>query len=189
MPTGPRSSIGQVKPTGWHTAKYDSVDGKYLYNRCHLIGYQLTAENANKKNLITGTRYLNVDGMLPFENMVADYIHETGNHVLYRITPVFDGNNLVASGVEMEAESVEDQGESISLCSATMCSRESVLTMRPGTAGQSDSKDHQKKIVFFDDGVYDKCKRAATSRMKNKRTVGKESYVLCTRRHKGVRIL
>ncbi len=114
MPTGPRSSIGQVKPTGWHTAKYDSVDGKYLYNRCHLIGYQLTAENANKKNLITGTRYLNVDGMLPFENMVADYIHETGNHVLYRITPVFDGNNLVASGVEMEAESVEDQGESIS---------------------------------------------------------------------------
>ena len=114
MPTGPRSSIGQVKPTGWHTAKYDSVDGKYLYNRCHLIGYQLTAENANKKNLITGTRYLNVDGMLPFENMVADYIHETGNHVLYRVTPVFEGNNLVASGVEMEAESVEDQGESIS---------------------------------------------------------------------------
>ena len=114
MPTEPRGEIGAVKPTGWHTAKYDSVDGKYLYNRCHLIGYQLTAENANKKNLITGTRYLNVDGMLPFENMVADYIHETGNHVLYRITPVFDGNNLVASGVEMEAESVEDQGESIS---------------------------------------------------------------------------
>ena len=114
MPTGPRSSIGQVKPTGWHTAKYDTVDGKYLYNRCHLIGYQLTAENANKKNLITGTRYLNVDGMLPFENMVADYIHETGNHVLYRVTPVFEGNNLVASGVEMEAESVEDRGESIS---------------------------------------------------------------------------
>lgn len=114
MPTGPRGSIGQVKPTGWHTAKYDNVDGKYLYNRCHLIGYQLTAENANRKNLITGTRYLNVDGMLPFENMVADYIHETGNHVLYRVTPVFDGSNLVASGVEMEAESVEDQGESIS---------------------------------------------------------------------------
>lgn len=114
MPTGPRSSIGQVKPTGWHTEKYDNVDGKYLYNRCHLIGYQLTAENANKKNLITGTRYLNVDGMLPFENMVADYIHETGNHVLYRVTPVFEGNNLVASGVEMEAESVEDRGESIS---------------------------------------------------------------------------
>lgn len=114
MPTGPRSSIGQVKPTGWHTEKYDNVDGKYLYNRCHLIGYQLTAENANKKNLITGTRYLNVDGMLPFENMVVDYIHETGNHVLYRVTPVFEGNNLVASGVEMEAESVEDRGESIS---------------------------------------------------------------------------
>jgi len=113
MPTEERGSIGQIKPTGWHTVKYDCVDGKYLYNRCHLIGYQLTAENANEKNLITGTRYLNVDGMLPFENMVADYIKETGNHVLYRVTPVFDGNNLVASGVLMEAESVEDKGEGI----------------------------------------------------------------------------
>jgi DNA-entry nuclease len=106
MPTKERGSIGQIKPTGWHTVKYDCVDGKYLYNRCHLIGYQLTAENANKKNLITGTRYLNVDGMLPFENMVADYIKETDNHVLYRVTPIFDGDNLVASGVLMEAESV-----------------------------------------------------------------------------------
>lgn len=94
-------------------AKYDNVDGKYLYNRCHLIGYQLTGENANAKNLITGTRYLNVDGMLPFENMVADYIKETGNHVLYRVTPVFSGDNLVASGVHMEAESVEDNGDGI----------------------------------------------------------------------------
>ena len=113
MPTEERGSIGQVKPTGWHTVKYDNVDGKYLYNRCHLIGYQLTAENANEQNLITGTRYLNVEGMLPFENMVADYIKETENHVLYRVTPVFDGNNLVASGVQMEAMSVEDQGDGI----------------------------------------------------------------------------
>ncbi len=113
MPTEDRGSIGQVKPSGWHTVKYDCVDGKYLYNRCHLIGYQLTAENANENNLITGTRYLNVEGMLPFENMVADYIKETGNHVLYRVTPVFEGNNLVASGVHMEAKSVEDNGEGI----------------------------------------------------------------------------
>lgn len=113
MPTEDRGSIGQVKPSGWQTVKYDFVDGKYLYNRCHLIGYQLTGENANKQNLITGTRYLNVDGMLPFENMVADYIKETGNHVLYRVTPVYDGSNLVASGVEMEALSVEDNGEGI----------------------------------------------------------------------------
>lgn len=113
MPTEERGSIGQVKPTGWHTVKYDCVDGKYLYNRCHLIGYQLTAENANTKNLITGTRYLNVDGMLPFENMVADYIKETGNHVLYRVTPVYDGNDLLAAGVVMEAMSVEDKGDGI----------------------------------------------------------------------------
>lgn len=113
MPAEKRGSIGEVKPTGWQTAKYDNVDGKYLYNRCHLIGYQLTGENANAKNLITGTRYLNVDGMLPFENMVADYINETGNHVLYRVTPVFYGDNLVASGVHMEAKSVEDNGEGV----------------------------------------------------------------------------
>ena len=113
MPAEKRGSIGEVKPTGWQTAKYDNVDGKYLYNRCHLIGYQLTGENANAKNLITGTRYLNVDGMLPFENMVADYIKETNNHVLYRVTPVFSGDNLVASGVHMEAESVEDNGDGI----------------------------------------------------------------------------
>ena len=113
MPTQKRGKIGQVKPSGWQTAKYDSVDGKYLYNRCHLIGYQLTGENANEKNLITGTRYLNVDGMLPFENMVADYVKETGNHVVYRVTPIFTGDNLVADGVQMEAESVEDNGDGI----------------------------------------------------------------------------
>ena len=113
MPTEERGNIGAVKPTGWHTVKYDVVDGKYLYNRCHLIGYQLSGENANTKNLITGTRYLNVDGMLPFENMVADYVKETGNHVMYRVTPVFEGDNLLASGVQIEAESVEDKGEGI----------------------------------------------------------------------------
>lgn len=113
MPTEDRGNIGQVKPTGWQTVKYDFVDGKYLYNRCHLIGFQLTGENANERNLITGTRYLNIEGMLPFENMVADYIRETGNHVLYRVTPVFDGDNLVARGVQMEAKSVEDDGEGI----------------------------------------------------------------------------
>ncbi|MCR4943961.1 MAG: DNA/RNA non-specific endonuclease [Clostridium sp.] len=113
MPTEERESISSVKPSGWQSVKYDNVDGKYLYNRCHLIGYQLTAENANAKNLITGTRYLNVTGMLPFENMVADYVKETGNHVLYRVTPIYDGNNLVASGVLMEAKSVEDKGEGI----------------------------------------------------------------------------
>lgn len=114
MPTEKRGSIGQVKPSGWHTVKYDCVDGNYLYNRCHLLGYQLTGENANEENLITGTRYMNVDGMLPFEDMVADYVKETGDHVMYRVTPVFEGDNLVASGVEMEAYSVEDEGEGIS---------------------------------------------------------------------------
>ena len=113
MPTEERGNIGSVKPTGWHTVKYDNVDGKYLYNRCHLIGFQLSGENANTQNLITGTRYMNVQGMLPFENMVADYVKETKNHVLYRVTPVFEGNNLLASGVLMEAYSVEDNGEGI----------------------------------------------------------------------------
>jgi DNA-entry nuclease len=113
MPTQERENIGMVRPTGWVTAKYDFVDGKYLYNRCHLIGFQLTGENANERNLITGTRYMNVQGMLPFENMVADYIKETGNHVLYRVIPVFEGNNPLASGVTMEAWSVEDNGEGI----------------------------------------------------------------------------
>lgn len=116
MPTEKRGNISSVKPSGWQAAKYDFVDGKYLYNRCHLIGYQLTAENANKENLITGTRYLNIEGMLPFENMIADYVKETGNHVLYRVTPIFDGNNLVANGVLMEGYSVEDEGEGVCFC-------------------------------------------------------------------------
>lgn len=113
MPTKEREGIGQVKPSGWQTVKYDNIDGKYLYNRCHLIGYQLSAENANEKNLITGTRYMNMEGMLPFENMVADYVKETGNHVLYRVNPLFEGNDLLAYGVLMEGFSVEDEGDGI----------------------------------------------------------------------------
>lgn len=116
MPTQERGNIGSVKPSGWHTVKYDIVEGKYLYHRCHLIGYQLAGENANVQNLITGTSYLNIDGMLPFENMVADYVKETGNHVLYRVTPMFEGENLLAAGVFLEAESVEDGGEGILFC-------------------------------------------------------------------------
>lgn len=113
MPSEERGPIGNVRPSGWHTVKYDNIDGNYLYNRCHLIGYQLTGENANVNNLITGTRYLNVQGMLPFENMTADYIKETGNHVLYRTTPVFGGDNLVADGVLLEGYSVEDNGAGV----------------------------------------------------------------------------
>lgn len=125
MPTEERGEIGQIKPSGWQLVKYDFVDGKYLYNRCHLIGYQLSGENANEKNLITGTRYMNVQGMLPFENMVAEYVKNTGNHVLYRVTPVFEGNNLVASGVQMEAKSVEDDG-------AGVCFHVYVYNCQPG---------------------------------------------------------
>ena len=115
MPMEERGEIGMVKPTGWHTVKYQGADGHYLYNRCHLIGYQLSGENANEKNLITGTRYLNVTGMLPFENQVAEYIRRTAHHVLYRVTPIFDGSNLLASGVLMEAQSIEDAELSFSL--------------------------------------------------------------------------
>ncbi len=113
MPTKERGAIGNVRPSGWHNEKYDFVDGKYVYNRCHLIGFQLTGENANERNLITGTRYLNTEGMLPFENMVADYIRETNHHVMYRVVPVFEGQELVARGVTIEAYSVEDNGDGI----------------------------------------------------------------------------
>lgn len=117
MPTAKRESIGMVKPTGWQTVRYDDlIEDKYLYNRCHLIGYQLTGENANERNLITGTRYMNVEGMLPFENKVADYVEDTGNHVLYRVSPMFDGMELVARGVLMEAQSLEDGGEDLEFC-------------------------------------------------------------------------
>jgi len=114
MPTEERESIGMIKPTGWHTVKYDNVDGKYLYNRCHLIGYQLTGENANEKNLITCTRGMNTGIMLEYENKIAAYIEKTSNSVLYRVTPIYKGDNLLASGVRMEALSIEDDGKGIS---------------------------------------------------------------------------
>ena len=139
MPTEERGSIGMVKPSGWHSIRYENVEGRYLYNRCHLIGYQLSAENANTSNLITGTRYLNIQGMLPFENMVADYVKGTNNHVLYRVTPIFDGNNLVASGVLMEGYSVEDDGAGI--CYNVYC-----YNVQPGikinySTGDSEAED------------------------------------------------
>ena len=116
MPKVPREPIGDVYPTGWKNVRYDGIDRDYLYNRCHLIAYQLTGQNSNPKNLITGTRYLNTQGMEPFENKTAHYINDTGNHVLYRVTPVFTGNNLVADGVLMEASSIEDKGRSLQFC-------------------------------------------------------------------------
>lgn len=146
MPTEDRGSISSVKPSGWQSTKYDIISGKYLYNRCHLIGFQLTGENANKENLITGTRYLNIDGMLPFENMVADYVKETNNHVLYRVTPIYEGNNLVASGVQMEAWSVEDDGEGI--CFNVYC-----YNVQPGVVinyatGESQLKENYDPDLF-----------------------------------------
>lgn len=136
MPDEERGAIGMVKPTGWHTVKYENVDGRYLYNRCHLIGYQLTGENANRKNLITGTRYLNVTGMLPFENEVADYVHSTGNPCMYRVTPFFKGDELVARGVEMEAESVKTR-RYLSMFLFITYSRELKLIILQETAGKN----------------------------------------------------
>ena len=117
MPTEERGEIGMIKPTGWHTVKYpDKIEDLYLYNRGHMIGYQLSGENANEQNLLTITRYMNVEGMLPFENWVAEYVRETNNHVLYRVTPIFEGDNLVVNGVLMEAYSVEDNGSGVEFC-------------------------------------------------------------------------
>ena len=139
QPTEKRGTIGQVRPSGWHTVKYnDLIDGNYLYNRCHLIGYQLTGENANVSNLITGTRYLNVEGMLPFEDMVDDYVDETENHVLYRVTPIFKGDELVARGVRMEAWSVEDAGTGI--CFDVFC-----YNVQPGIVIDYATGDSQRE--------------------------------------------
>lgn len=139
QPTEKRGTIGQVRPSGWHTVKYnDLIDGNYLYNRCHLIGYQLTGENANVSNLITGTRYLNVEGMLPFEDMVDDYVDETGNHVLYRVTPIFKGDELVARGVRMEAWSVEDAG--MGICFDVFC-----YNVQPGIVIDYATGDSQRE--------------------------------------------
>lgn len=146
MPTEKRQSIGTVKPSGWKTVRYDSINGGYLYNRCHLIAYQLAGENANEKNLITGTRYLNTEGMLPFENMVSDYIKETGGHVLYRVTPVFDGDNLVASGVLMEGLSVEDDGDSICYCVYCYNVQPGIrIDYRNGDSWEESSEEHSSE--------------------------------------------
>lgn len=156
MPTEERGEIGSVKPSGWHTVKYDIVDGKYLYNRCHLIGYQLTGENANKRNLITGTRAMNVDGMLPFENMVADYVKETGNHVMYRVTPLYKGNDLLAKGVIMEALSVEDNGKGISFNVFVFNAQKGIeINYTDGTSRllEEESQAEEKKDYTSKDGV------------------------------------
>lgn len=173
MPTEKRSSIGKVKPSGWHTVKYDTVDGKYLYNRCHLIGYQLSGENANERNLITGTRYLNMEGMLPFEDRVADYVQDTGNHVLYRVTPRYEGDNLVAEGVQMEGYSVEDQGEGI-------CFNIFAYNVQPGitidyktgeSAQEKNGEDHQSAIVEKDKKEY---KEGKSQEAESKKVSGHE---------------
>lgn len=161
MPTEDRESISSVRPTGWVQAEYDFVEGGSLYNRCHLIGFQLTGENANEENLITGTRYMNVEGMLPFENMVADYIKETGNHVLYRAAPIFEGENLVASGVVMEALSVEDEGEGV-------CFHVYVYNVQPGVE------------IDYATGESWETKDSASSALESQAEEQKRDYVLNT---------
>lgn len=189
MPTDERESISSVKPSGWQSVKYDIVDGKYLYNRCHLIGYQLTAENANKQNLITGTRYLNIKGMLPFENMVADYVKETNNHVLYRVTPIYEGDNLVASGVLMEAKSVEDNGKGI-------CFNVYAYNNQPGiTINYADGTSHLTETGQAGSsssnsaGTSNNTSNSTTNNSnkkpdKNTSTSTSASYVLNTKTHK-----
>ena len=163
MPTEKRGNISNVKPTGWQSVKYDHVDGKNLYNRCHLIGYQLTAENANDRNLITGTRYLNVEGMLPFENMIADYIKETGNHVLYRVEPIFEGDNLVASGVHMEGYSVEDEGEGISFNVYAYNVQPSVVIDYATGESKLGNPEEQKASISVSDKINEKKEPATES--------------------------
>ncbi len=179
MPTKDRENIGQVKPSGWQTVKYESVDGKYLYNRCHLIGFQLTGENANEKNLITGTRYMNVQGMLPFENMVADYVKETKNHVLYRVTPIYEGDNLLASGVQLEAWSVEDDGEGI-------CFNVYVYNAQPGieidySTGESwlsssEEAENEKQMTYILNTNNRKFHKEDCSSVKTMKDKNKETY-------------
>ena len=157
MPTQERESISQVEPTGWVNQRYEFVDGEYLYNRCHLIGFQITGENANERNLITGTRYLNVEGMLPFENLVAGYVRETGNHVLYRVTPVFQGDNLLASGVQMEAISVEDEGEGV-------CFNVYIYNVQPGVSIDYATGENQADLEVLSQGETGRYVRNTSSR-------------------------
>lgn len=167
MPTEERGEIGQIRPSGWHLVKYEGVDGNYLYNRCHLMGYQLTGENANVQNLITGTRYLNIEGMQPFENRIADYVQETGNHVLYRVTPLYDGNDLVARGVQMEGLSVEDGGEGISF--HVFCYNvQPGLTIDYATGGSCLTEE----------------KEGADAPDASQEAVAKQTYILNTNTHK-----
>ncbi|ESL02077.1 hypothetical protein GCWU000282_02896 [Catonella morbi ATCC 51271] len=170
MPTKPRESIREVRPSGWHTVKYEKIiEDRYLYNRCHLIAYKLAGENANEKNLITGTRYFNVEGMLPFEDEVADYVNATGNHVLYRVRPIFKGSDLVARGVQMEAESVEDNGKGVSFnvyCynvqpgirinykdGSSQPESEVVANKNKQSKKENDRKSKKSKKVVVDNGV------------------------------------
>lgn len=184
MPTERRGSIGKVKPSGWQTIKYDFVDGKYLYNRCHLIGFQLTAENANEKNLITGTRYMNVDGMLPFENMVADYVKETKNHVLYRVTPVFQGNNLIADGVLMEAESVEDEGDGILFCVFVYNVQPGVtIDYATGSSQLSESAPQETAVPEAGSTAGKKAESSAESKNESKSST-ETTYIFNTNTHK-----
>ena len=181
MPTEERGSIGMVKPTGWHTVKYDFVDGKYLYNRCHLIGYQLTGENANEKNLITGTRYLNIEGMLPFENMVADYVKETDQHVMYRVTPVFEGDNLLAAGVLMEGKSVEDNGEGVLFCVFA-------YNMQPGVSiDYATGESSADGTIVNDTSAQEETKQFTSTSVQQEETqqsAETQTYVLNTNTHK-----
>ncbi len=173
-----RGSISHIKPSGWVQAKYDSVNGKYLYNRCHLLGWQLSAENDNARNLITGTRYMNTEGMLPFENMIADYIKETGNHVAYRVTPRFQGNDLLAKGVELEAYSIEDEGEGI-------CFHVYVYNVQPGitinyTTGKSKLATSQKTESKVSSVISSSKTQSKVSSVENTPTQGKTVYITPT---------
>ena len=178
QPTEERGSIGMIKPSGWHTVKYRGrVDGNYLYNRCHLIGYQLTGENANEKNLITGTRYMNCEGQLPFENQVDDYVDRTGNHVLYRVTPIFEGDNLIASGVLTEAYSVEDKGKGCSFCEYCYNVQPGIdIDYATGESQISDDKQTNSKTVQSSG------KKSVTNKSNNDNV--KKEYVLNTNTHK-----
>ncbi|MBQ7596376.1 MAG: DNA/RNA non-specific endonuclease [Clostridia bacterium] len=163
MPTEKRGSISEVKPSGWKVYQYDFVDGGSLYNRCHLIGFKLSAENANARNLITGTRYFNTNGMLLFENMTEDYIKETDNHVLYRVTPIFVGTELVARGVQMEAYSVEDEGDGV--CFNVYC-----FNVQPGV--EINYQTGESKLAK---------EKSTTAKAQNEKT---SEYVLNTSSHK-----
>lgn len=182
MPTKDRESISSVKPTGWQNEKYDSVDGGYLYNRCHLIGYQLSGENANEENLITGTRYMNTEGMLPFEDMVAEYVHETENHVMYRVTPVFEGDDLVASGVQMEAESVEDDGEGISF-NVYVYNVQPDITIDYATGDNWETPENEKNAVGGGASAADTGEKTGAGQSSSSQNE-EQTYILNTNTHK-----